>query len=80
MSDAAREINSDLKIDEMLPGLFRIVSARVPLDGMAVLSIKENGKAVVNGAIPRGFMGGVGATDYLPVTPLSLQYPHRHCD
>lgn len=71
VSDAAREINSDLKIDEMLPGLFRIVSARVPLDGMAVLSIKENGKAVVNGAIPRGFMGGVGATDYLPVTPLS---------
>ncbi|HHY44483.1 MAG TPA: diguanylate cyclase [Firmicutes bacterium] len=71
VSDAAREINSDLKIEEMMPGLFRIVAARVPLDGMAILSIKDNGKAVVNGAIPRGFMGGVGASGSVPVTPAS---------
>lgn len=71
VSDAAKEINSDLKIDEMIPGLFRIVSGRVPLEGMAVLSVKENGTAVVNGAIPSGFLGGVGATESLPVTPLS---------
>ena len=71
VSDAARQINSDLKIEEMLPSLFRIVSDRVPLDGMAILSIKDSGRAVVYGAIPGGFMGGVGAAGPVPVTPAS---------
>jgi diguanylate cyclase (GGDEF)-like protein/putative nucleotidyltransferase with HDIG domain len=71
VSHAARQINSDLKMEEMLPSLFRTVSERVPLDGMAILSVKENGRAVVYGAIPDGFMGGVGATGPVSVTPAS---------
>ncbi len=35
VSDAARQINSDLQVKEMLPSLFEVVSQRVPLDGMA---------------------------------------------
>jgi diguanylate cyclase (GGDEF)-like protein/putative nucleotidyltransferase with HDIG domain len=68
VSNAAREINSDLQIAEMLPSLFQVVQDRVPLDGMAILSIKDNGRAVVLGSIPEPFMGGVGASGLVSVT------------
>lgn len=68
VSDAAREINSDLQVKEMLPSLYQVVHARVPLDGMAILSIKESGRAVVLGSMPEPFMGGAGASAPLPET------------
>ena len=66
VSDAAREVNSDLKVKEMLPGLFEVVRERVPVDGMAILMVKENGRTVVLGSIPDPFLGGAGASVPLP--------------
>jgi len=62
VSDAAREINSDLQVKEMLPSLFEVVKQRVPLDGMAILSIKDNGRMAVLGCMPESFLGGAGAS------------------
>lgn len=67
VSDAAKQINSDLQIAEMLPSLFQVVHERVPLDAMAILSIKDNGRAVVLGSIPDTFMGGAGANGFVSV-------------
>ncbi len=66
VSDAAREINSDLQIKEMLPSLFEVVKERVPLDGMAILSIKDNGRVAILGSMPGSFLGGAGASAPLP--------------
>lgn len=66
VSEAATEINSDLQIKEMLPSLYQVVEERVPLDGMAILSIKESGRVVVLGSMPEGFMGGAGTSAPLP--------------
>jgi diguanylate cyclase (GGDEF)-like protein/putative nucleotidyltransferase with HDIG domain len=71
VADAAKQINSDLAMEEMLSNLYRIVSERVPLDGMAILSVKENGRAVVSGAIPPGFLGGAGVAGFVSATPSS---------
>ena len=68
VSDAAKEINSDLQIKEMLPSLFQIVENRLPLDGMAILSAEDNGQTAVLGAIPESFLGGAGAAIPLPLT------------
>lgn len=67
VSLAARQINSDLQVKEMLPSLFDVVRERVPLDGMAILIVKESGRTVVLGSIPESFMGGAGASAPLPV-------------
>ena len=68
VSDAAKEINSDLQIKEMLPSLFQIVEDRLPLDGMAILSVEDDGETVVLGSIPDSFLGGAGAAVPLPLT------------
>jgi len=66
VSLAARQINSDLQVKEMLPSLYDVVRERVPLDGMAILIVKESGRTVVLGSIPEAFMGGAGASAPLP--------------
>lgn len=66
VSLAAREINSDLQVKEIVPSLFGVVKNRVPLDGMAILSVQESGQASVLGSMPDSFLGGAGARILLP--------------
>ncbi len=66
VSEAARQVNSDLQVKEMLPSLYEVVGDRVPLDGMAIVIIKDTGRAVVLGSIPKTLMGGAGASAHIP--------------
>ncbi|HHW18926.1 MAG TPA: diguanylate cyclase [Firmicutes bacterium] len=61
VSDAAREMNSDLQISRMLAHLFKVVKERSKVDEMAILWITDGNKGTVLGAIPDGFLGGSGA-------------------
>jgi len=65
VSFATREVNRDLNIPEMLPRLFTLISERVPLDAMAIISVTEDGRGQVVGAIPNHFLGGIGANGAL---------------
>ncbi len=62
VSDAVREMNVDLRIDEMLNRLFEIVRHIVDADAMAILWSSSPGNAggVILGSIPVDFLGGAG--------------------
>ena len=67
VSDAAREMNSELKIRKIVPQLFNVVKNRVPLDAMAIISVTPDNKGLVLGAIPDVFLGGSGFTCSLSI-------------
>lgn len=56
ISDAAREVNSDLQVRRILPRLFEVISRKVRVDAMCLVSHTGLGKARVIAATPEGFL------------------------
>jgi diguanylate cyclase (GGDEF)-like protein/putative nucleotidyltransferase with HDIG domain len=66
VSDAAREMNSDLRIGEMLPRLLGTIQDRVPADGMAIIWTADGcHEATLLEAAPKDFLGGAGTKGLL---------------
>ncbi|MGI6162510.1 MAG: diguanylate cyclase [Bacillota bacterium] len=66
VSDAAREMNSDLRIGEMLHRLLGTIQDRILADGMAIIwTADEQHEATLLEATPRDFLGGAGTKGLL---------------
>jgi diguanylate cyclase (GGDEF)-like protein/putative nucleotidyltransferase with HDIG domain len=66
VSDAAREMNSHLRVGRMLPRLLSVIRHRVPVAGMALIwTSDEDYDGVILEATPEDFLGGAGARGLL---------------
>ncbi len=70
VTEALRAINTDTELQVILPRLMEVVKRYIPVDAMAVLTAQDDGRGVVLGSVPDGFLGGEGSsgplTGHLP--------------